>query len=277
MPISSTLPSAIANAASPTFIESDHTPLSVDLSGNTRVSLQVVNDAAVATAGSGVQKVGIVGNAGATVDAAAAGAAAPTNAVLVSAEYNSTPLVLTAGQAAAQQCDATGASYTNAEGRKATYSACAIFSPGAAGDVAVLPGSATKTIRVLRVEFSCSTSGTAQIQTIQLIKRSTADSGGTSAAVVAVPHDSLFPAASAAPRSYTAAPILGTLVGPVRGDRANDPTSISSGANLTSWTFGTEPGGSAIVLHGVAEQLCVNMASVPSVQSVTAMFTWTEE
>ena len=175
------------------------------------------------------------------------------------------------------QSDSVGSLYTNAEGRKATYSACAIFSPGAAGDVAVLPGSATKTIRVLRVEFSCSTSGTAQIQTIQLIKRSTADTGGTSAAVVAVPHDSLFPAASAAPRSYTAAPSLGTLVGPVRAERGNDPTSISSGGNLTVWTFGTEPGGSTIVLRGVAQQLCVNMASVPSVQTVTAMFTWTEE
>jgi hypothetical protein len=50
----------------------------------------------------------MVGNAGATLDSAAAGATAPTNAVLTGAVFNTSALSLSSGQAGALQMDAAG-------------------------------------------------------------------------------------------------------------------------------------------------------------------------
>jgi hypothetical protein len=68
-------------------------------------NLKNVNNAAVATAASGVQKVGIVGNAGATVDAAVAAGTAPTNGVAALGQYNTTTPAPAAAQTVAAQLD----------------------------------------------------------------------------------------------------------------------------------------------------------------------------
>lgn len=244
------------------------------LAANQSVNVAQIAGSATSTAAAGVQKVGIVGNAGAVVDAAQ-NAAAPANELVAGGVYNTTIPALTAGNASQIQLDATGGQYVNTEGRKTTYSAFASFTP-VAGDIAVLPGSASKTIRVTRVEVSMSTSGTAAVEQIQLIKRSTADSAGTSAAMTAVPHDSNFAAASAAPLSYTAAPTLGTAVGAVRGVQYNDASASVAGANTWLWTFGDRPG-ACIVLRGTAQQLAINLGAVVATQTVTVSFEWTEE
>lgn len=190
-------------------------------------------------------------------------------------QFNSTAPALVTGQYSAAQADSTGSLYVNTEGRKTTYSAFASFT-AVAGDIAVLPGSASKTIRVTRVEVSFVTTGTAAIETVQLVKRSAADSGGTSAAMTAVPHDSAFAAASAAPLSYTVAPTPGAAVGTVRGVQFNDASSALPGANTWIWDFGTRPGAS-IVLRGVAQELCVSLPTAISTQTAQVSFEWTEE
>ena len=62
---------------------------------------------AIATAASGVQKVGIVGGAGATLDAPIAGGSA-TNALAVGGVYNTSPPTPTTGQMVALQADSAG-------------------------------------------------------------------------------------------------------------------------------------------------------------------------
>jgi hypothetical protein len=190
-------------------------------------------------------------------------------------QYNTTLPAPTAGQYTAAQCDTTGSTYINMEGRKATYSAFASFT-AVAGDIAVLPGSASKTIRVTRVEVSFVTTGTAAIETVQLVKRSAADTGGTSAAMTAVPHDSNFAGASAAPLNYTVAPTPGAAVGTIRGVQFNDASSALPGGNSWIWDFGTRPS-AAIVLRGVAQMLCVSLPTAVATQTAQVSFEWSEE
>src|SRR5208282_4259879 len=269
---------AIAETAwnTATYTTGNQVLAATDTHGAVWTDLGAIAGTAVVTAAAGVQKVGIAGATGATMDAAAGGATAPTNAMLTSAEYNTTPLVLTNGQAGALQSDTTGALYVNIEGRKQTYSCFATFTP-VAGDIAVLPGSASKTIRVTRVEVSMSTSGTAGVEAVTLVKRSAADTGGTSAAMTAVPHDSDYAAASAAPRNYTAAPALGTAVGTIRGIQFFDDSNAATGANTWLWDFGTRGGAACIVLRGVAQQLAINLGGVIATQTVTVSYEWEED
>ena len=198
------------------------------------------------------------------------------SAILPSAvTYMGTAPALVSGTAAGTQCDTTGGQYINIEGRKATYSAFVSFT-AVAGDIAILPGSATKTIRVTRVEVSFFTSGTAGVETVQLIKRSAANSGGTSAAIPVVPHDSGFAAASAAPLNYTVAGTPGAAVGTIRGVQFNDASSALPGANSWIWDFGSRPS-SAIVLRGVAQGLAINLPAAISTQTAQISYEWTEE
>jgi hypothetical protein len=179
--------------------------------------------------------------------------------------------------------DSAGNLLIDLEGQKSTYSAVsnstsvATFT-AAAGDVAVLPGSASKLIKPTRVEVTLSTSGTAAVETVGLIVRSAADTGGTSAAMAIVPHDSNFGTASAIPLLYTAAPTLGTAVGFIRAIQFNDQSASLPGAATWIWTFGDgRAGASGLALRGTAQQLCVNLAGVVATQTVAVSFEWTEE
>lgn len=75
---------------------------------NADVNLKTVGGSSVSTAAGGVQKVGVVGNSGATVDASIGAATAPTNQVVTGGVFNSTKPTLTTGQSAAVQLDSKG-------------------------------------------------------------------------------------------------------------------------------------------------------------------------
>lgn len=198
------------------------------------------------------------------------------NTVAPSVSYQSTIPALATGQTIAVQGDTTGGTYVNTEGRKKTYSTYQTFT-AAAGVIAVLPGNATTTVRVLRVEVSISTSGTAAIETVSLIKTSAASTSGTSAAMTVVPHDTGFAAASSAPLNYTVAPTPGTPVGTIRGVQFADSSSAAlPGANTWLWDWGMRPG-TAIVLRGTAQTLEINLGAVVTTQTATVSFEWTEE
>jgi hypothetical protein len=120
------------------------------------------------------------------------------------------------------------------DGYKATYVASvSAMSTTIASDVFVLTGSATKTIRVTRVEVYC-VSGAATTTTWQLIKRSTVDTAGTTSAATVIAIDSSNAAASATATGYTVAPTLGTSVGPVRTWRG----SVATTGTGVTWDFG---------------------------------------
>lgn len=166
------------------------------------------------------------------------------------------------------------------DGQKATYSSAilGLVPAASATDVFTLAGSASKTVRVTRVSVS-GTQTTAGEVDIQLLKRSTADTGGTSTAPAAVPHDSADAAATATVAAYTANPaVLGTLVGSIRTRKAQigSPATVTSQSE-TEWLFGNRPA-QAVVLRGTAQVLAVNLNGVTVTGgSLNVSIEWTEE
>lgn len=151
--------------------------------------------------------------------------------------------------------------------------------PATPTDISTIIGSATTTIRVTRIEIS-TTQTTAGINTWFVIKRSTANTGGTSATPTIVPLDSNNAAATSIVRSYTANPTaLGAAVGTMRATRIlSDATGTTA---QTVYTFDFTNGGisSGIVLRGVAQTLALNFggAALPAGLSVSVNFEWSEE
>src|SRR5204863_4895248 len=101
------------------------------------------------------------------------------------------------------------------DGQKATYGASitGLVVAASATDIFAITGSATKIVRITRLRISgVRTTGTDT--DIQLIKRSTANTGGTSTNPTKVAYDSNDPASTATINAYTANPTgLGTAIG----------------------------------------------------------------
>lgn len=96
----------------------------------------------------------------------------------------------------------------------ATYGAQILgLTPAAATtDFFTITGSATKTVVVTKIRLGATTT-LGSIKDIILVKRSTANSAGTSTTPVIVPFDSNDTAGTAVVRAYTANPTLGTTIG----------------------------------------------------------------
>jgi hypothetical protein len=176
--------------------------------------------------------------------------------------------------------DKTGAQMSNGEGRKPTYSAALIaYSPYATPqDIVGIVGSASKQVRVLRFAVSGRASAANQLD-VQLLKRSSADSGGTPSALTAVPHDSSDAAASAVATSYGSAPTAGTLVGAVRAQQINLSAAGSGGAAVpVEFDFGTV-NDKSIVLNAASEGLYLNLngAAMPAGTVLNVFVEWSEE
>ncbi len=105
-------------------------------------------------------------------------------------------------------------------------------------DIFNIIGSATKTIRVTKIRLTgTTTSGSPISVSVMLTKRSTANTGGTRATAINVPHDSTSAAGTANVGNYTANPTaLGTLVGNIRSHRATFNQSGLTGGDIT-WEF----------------------------------------
>ena len=165
------------------------------------------------------------------------------------------------------------------DGIRNTYGAAArAFVPAAAAtDVATLCGTSAKTIRVTAVTFS----GRATTEVngdVTIVKRSAANSGGTSASLTAVPYSNAFGAAVAAAASYTANPTLGTSVGSLstRQYYFGNLTSARGAPDIV-WTFGDRPA-SAVILRSSGQCLTVNLNQATySGGLVNVSFEWTEE
>jgi hypothetical protein len=136
-------------------------------------------------------------------------------------------------------------------------------------DVFTIIGSASKVVRVLRLEIVVtSTAATGAAIDVLLLRRSTADTGGTSTTTAFIPHDSADPAATAVFTTYTANPgALGTIIGVALRAAKLMPTLATSTAtdfplpDRAFWEFGNRPG-KGIVLRGVADTLAINLNSV---------------
>lgn len=156
-----------------------------------------------------------------------------------------------------------------------TYSAIANITVAAsATDIAILPGSASTTVFVTKVIVS-GVQTTGSQANVLLIKRSTANSGGTSAAMTAIPHDSGDSAAIAAPLSYTANPTPGTAVGTVRQAYVPVNAATAQTTGITVFDFGDR--GKPITLNGVAQGVAVNLNGATLVAgAISVTFEWFE-
>ncbi len=168
------------------------------------------------------------------------------------------------------------------DGQKATYSATNTFVAAATPtDIFTINGSATKTIRILRVGLSATQTTSSEIN-VTLLKRSAANTGGTSSTLTAVPYDSTNNAATASVKSYTANPTaLGSLVGNLQNIKFSVPV-VAIGGNASAQTelivsFGDRPG-QALILRGTSETFALNLNSTTvSGNSFSVWIEWTEE
>lgn len=189
---------------------------------------------------------------------------------------NSVPVVIASDQST------VSVTAVPSDGAKKTYSAAisGLVSAASATDIFAITGSASKTIRILSVGVGGTTSaGSGITVNMTLVKRSSADTAGTSTTLTNVPYDSANGAATAVVKAYTANPTLGATVGSVLADRLSLPTAGAGGqgGNAAVYNFGNRPGQS-VVLRGAAEQLCINLGGATITgPSLTAFIEWTEE
>jgi hypothetical protein len=164
------------------------------------------------------------------------------------------------------------------DGWKATYSATVTANAAYATptDLLVLPGSATKTIRLVRFDIA-SVATAAGIYTVHLVKRTAANTGGTSAAMTITKFDSNDAAASAVPVTYSVVPTSVGAGSDIIADRLFQNT-LSLQPERRSWLFGNGPM-EALVLRGVAQAFAVNFAAValPAGSLFDMTIYWTEE
>lgn len=180
--------------------------------------------------------------------------------------------------ARAQAPSSQGGVYTQVFGTTCkTFSAVAAITAAASGtDIAILPGNATNTVYLQRVTVS-GVQTTAGLVKINLVKRSTADTGGTSAAMTAVPHQTGDTAAVSLPLSFTANPdVLGTAVGSVESIYLPIGPAATATANPT-WVFDFGARDKPITLSGVLQGIAVNLNATTVTGGVfTVKFEWIE-
>lgn len=158
----------------------------------------------------------------------------------------------------------------------AFMAASAPFTPGTTPqDVFTITGSATRTIEVWRMAI-VTVQTAAGTNAWALVKRSTANTGGTSALVPGVPTNDTFPAATATVRQYTANPTAGNLVGAAWTGRVAAPVPSSALAGPFDRVVDLVP--RSVTLTGTADVLAWNFGGValPAGLSVQASVWWTE-
>jgi len=141
-----------------------------------------------------------------------------------------------------------------------TYAAAVtdLVSVASATDIFTIYGSASKTIVVTQVEVT-GTSASKTIVDVLLIKRSTANTGGTSSAPTVVPLDSTNPAGTGTVLAYTANPTLGTAVGTVHSNKLPLSVGATDSPQSVLLLFDGNSITQGVYLRGTGEGLCVNL------------------
>jgi hypothetical protein len=172
------------------------------------------------------------------------------------------------------------ASVTPEDGGKATYTSILTgFTPVAtATDILTIGGSASKVIRIIRLHI-WGTATTAGQYPLFVIKRSAANTAGTTATITPTLHDSGNGAAAAAVKNYTVnATGLGASAGTLRLVNLWLTTVTTQQTTHYIEEFGNRPG-QAIVLRSATEFFCLNFngVAVPAGTSLNIFIEHTEE
>lgn len=188
----------------------------------------------------------------------------------------------TSGTATVQSNATISSLFTfNAPAASATYSATSAIAFSAANnatDIFGIQGSASKTVRILRMTFHA-TQTTAGTINLLVIKRSTATTGGTSATATNVAHDSNDAAGTATVLNWTVNPTtLGTSVGNVRAGRVFVPAPASVTTTQPYVYDFTQLPEKGIILRGTGQGLYFNLnATTVTGNLITCWCEWTEE
>lgn len=155
------------------------------------------------------------------------------------------------------------------------YSAAMVggVSPATPTDVFTITGSATKVIKIWSLGFSGIKTTAGMIDYI-ILRRSSANAGGTFSTRNNVKHDSNSPSGTAIVRHYTANPAtLGTLVGNMFVDKI--PVAGGTGAVPIEDALEIR---NPVILAGTTEVLAINLNSVTQTgNNLNFHITWSEE
>jgi len=145
-----------------------------------------------------------------------------------------------------------------------------------ATDIFNFKGSSTKTVYIRKIIWKQASIVTGGSFNVYLLKRSTANSGGTSSAITAIPLDSNFSSATASGVYYTANPTTGASLGGI----AHVFLYVNSAAPSYAYTlFDSTKGGAPIVLRGTSESVSVNYNGVTDPMGTGAVvdIEWSEK
>ncbi len=148
-----------------------------------------------------------------------------------------------------------------------TYAISATAPYATPTDWVVIRGSATKTVKIVRVELSgAATAATEVIFTLK--KHTIANTGGTSTTPTPMQHDSNDAAATATVLLYSVAPTIdasATIWKNVRMTLAVAPAATTVAPDRYIYNFGADPY-EALTLRGVAQEFAINFggSAVPS-------------
>lgn len=173
----------------------------------------------------------------------------------------------------------TGVEAVSSDGLKPTYGCANVVVAMAAtpSDIVTLSGSATKTVRVKRVIVSgiATTAGTMDVS---LVKRTVADTSGTSTVPPIAQYDSADAAASAVVLQYSANPTTGAGL-MLKTQKLYFPLAANPGSPVV-WDFcGRQD--KALVLRGIAQQAALNFngQALPGASGTTISYEieWEED
>jgi len=174
------------------------------------------------------------------------------------------------------------ANTTVSSGPLATYAAAwAAFAPVATPtNIFSITGSATKTIRVLRIGFSA-TRTTATVTNVQLNRYTSALTGGTPVAPTAVvKYDTNSANSTATAVTYTANTTGGGAgTANIRNIKMVVPTATPTGASQNEYIFDyTANYSESLVLRGTSEVIALTLLSTTMTGGSVCMWVeWTEE
>ncbi len=145
-----------------------------------------------------------------------------------------------------------------------------------ASDIVTITGSASKTITITHIDIDGVQTTASQVLVL-FIKRSTANTAGTSAAPTIIPLSSLSSAATATVLAYTANPTVGTPVGTIVSNRLFVPgaatTTDAQGLSVVYGALSQQP----LSLRGTSQVLAINLNGVTIAGgSINVNIEWTE-
>ena len=143
--------------------------------------------------------------------------------------------------------------------QRRTYScAFSVVVGTTATDVVEIIGSASTSVQITRLVIG-GIATAVEGKVVQILRRSTAATGGTATNPAIVPYQATDAAATAVVKAYTANPTTGTLVGAVKNARILLGTVLAP-LEARNMIFGER--GKPLILAGVAQTLCINLGGL---------------